>query len=345
MLEMPKKITKFLLMAACVCFVIFPVASGAQTSSLLNGLNADIPGSLSSELGVGFIPVYPRPNETVFLNLEIYTADLSSADISWYRNGKAVLSGKGETKYSFMAGPVGEETKIEIRIKLLDGTSFSKSLSFTPASVDILWEAYSYVPPFYKGKALHPWQGVLKLVAMPEFVKNGKRISPEKLIYEWSNDVKTYQDQSGYGKSAITLEGSLVGRTESVKVMVTDPVNNMVAQGFVDIPPIDPQIVFYENNPYYGHIFDSAIGNTFDLKTEEVQILAVPYYFTMESSGLLKYEWRLNSQAVPNLSGSRTATFKKPEKETGRSSVALRIENTNRILQQADKSLEMDFSD
>ena len=32
---------------------------------------------------------------------------------------------------------------------------------------------------FYKGKALHSRQGNLKIVAMPEFVKNGKRTAPK----------------------------------------------------------------------------------------------------------------------------------------------------------------------
>jgi len=330
-----------ILVVVSIGVMVLPGVSCAQ----MNLPKVDVPYALSNELGIGFIPNYPRPNETVFVNLELYTADLNSADITWYQNGKAVLSGKGETRYSFKAGPVGEETKIEIRIRLLDGTSFSKSFSLTPASVDIVWEAYSYVPPFYKGKALHPKQGVLKLVAMPEFVKNSKRVSPENLIYTWSNAVKSYQDQSGYGKRTLTLDGSLLGRTESIKVLVTDPVNNLVAQGFIDISPVDPQIVFYESNPYYGYIFDSAIVDTFDLKTEEAQILATPYYLTMEKDGLIKYEWRLNSQIIPNLSGSRTATFKRPEKETGKSSVSLRIENANRILQQADSSLTMTFEE
>ncbi len=324
---------------ASICLAVLPFVSSAQTN-----VNVNVPYALSNELGVEIIPDYPRPNEIVSINLTLYTDDLNSADITWYQDGKAVLNGKGETKYSFKTGSIGQETKIEIRIKLLSGASFSKTLTLNPASVDVVWEAESYVPPFYEGKALHPKQGILKLVAMPEFVKDGKRISPQNLIYEWSNGINVYQDQSGYGKNVVTLNGSLLGREENIKVLVTDPVNNLVAQGLVDITPVDPEIVFYQNDPYYGNIFDEGLVGSFNLKNDEVQILAAPYYFTKEESGLLQYTWQLNGQEVPFLSGSMTAIFKKPEDKTGGiSNISLQVENSNRILQQADGSLQINL--
>jgi hypothetical protein len=210
--------------------------------------------------------------------------------------------------------------------------------------VDLVWEANSYVPPFYQGKALHPRQGSLKIVALPNFVKDGRRILPQNLVYEWSNDVDVFQSQNGYGRNVLILNGSLLGKTEKVEVLITDPVNNLVAHSFINIAPVNPEIIFYENDPYYGHIFDLAIGNTFELKKDEVQILTAPYFFTKENNSLLKYEWRLNASSVSNLSGSRTAVFRKPEdQKSGTSIVFLRVENTNRILQQADKNLNIVF--
>lgn len=307
-------------------------------------LNTGPIAALPNELAVEMIPNYPRPDEMVFINLSLYTDDLNSANIAWYKDGKLVLNGKGQTKYSFRLGNVGEETDLEIRVNLLSGASFSKTFTLNPASVDLVSEANSYVPPFYKGKALPARQGSSKIVAMPEFVKNGKKISPQNLIYEWSNGVDAYQSQSGYGKNVLILNGSVLGKEDEVEVLVTDPTNNLVADSFINIVPTDPEIVFYENNPYYGHLFDLAVKNTFDLKTGEVQILAAPYYFSKEREGLLKYDWRLNGETVPNLVGSRTAIFKKPEGQSGVSNISLSIENLNRVLQQADAGLMIKFS-
>jgi hypothetical protein len=111
--------------------------------------------SLSSELGVEIIPTYPKPNQNVSINLTLYSGDLNSADITWYQNGKNVLSGKGEKRYSFKMGPAGTETEIEIRIKLMGGSSFTKTFTLGGADVDLVWEASTYTPPFYKGKAMH----------------------------------------------------------------------------------------------------------------------------------------------------------------------------------------------
>ena len=329
-------LNKFLKISGLIVGLAFlPLISFAQ-------IDINIPFALSNELAVEIIPNYPRQNELVFINLALYTDDLNSAKISWYQNGKLVLEGTGEKNYSFRMGKVGEESKIEIKIALLSGSTFSKKFSLTPASVDLVWEANSYVPPFYKGKALHSRQGILKVVAMPEFFKNGIKIDPKNLIYEWSNQVEAYEDQSGYGKNVLLLNGSLLGRAEEIEVLVTDRVNNLVADGFITIAPTDPEIVFYENDPYYGQIYDQAILNNFKLKGSEVQILAAPYYFTKERVGGLKYEWRLNNVLISSLLDSRTAIFKKPE-ESGQSKISLSIENLNRILQQADNSLIMQF--
>lgn len=331
---MLRKSTKILVLVLGIS--VLPIISLAQ-------INIDMPYTLSNELGVDIVPQYPNPYQKVSVSLSLYTEDLNSADISWYKNGKLDGQGKGKTTYTFATGAAGDETKIEARIKLLSGISFSKSFNINPAGVDLVWEANSYVPPFYKGKALHPRQGSLKIVATPNFVKNGKRISAGNLIYKWSNGVNVYQSQSGYGKNVVTIDGSLLGKEEQIEILVTDPVNNLVAHGLLNISPVDPEIVFYENSPYYGHLFDTAVNEKLDLKSAETQIMAAPYFFSNEEDGLLTYKWRLNNTSISSLSGSRTAIFKKPEGESGQSVISLEIENLDRILQQADANMTINF--
>jgi hypothetical protein len=298
--------------------------------------------SLSSELGVEIIPTYPKPNQNVSINLTLYSGDLNSADITWYQNGKNVLSGKGEKRYSFKMGPAGTETEIEIRIKLMGGSSFTKTFTLGGADVDLVWEASTYTPPFYKGKAMHGFQGYLKVVAMPDFVKNDTLVSPKNLIYEWSNGTSVYESQSGYGRDTLVLNGSLLGREEQIDVLVTDPTTNLVANDFIVIGPIEPEVVFYENSPYYGPIFDKAI-RSLELEAEETQILAAPYNLSKEPLGKLVYDWRLNGVSVPELKNSRTAIFKKPEEGSGQSAISLSIENLNRVLQQGSGQVNIEF--
>src|SRR5688500_17902159 len=101
-----------------ICLVlILPNISLAQ-------VEVNAPYALSSELNIEIIPTYPRPNENVFINLTMYTADLDSAVIAWYKDGKQVLIGTGLKQFVYRAGSAGEETEIEIRIKLKDGIIF-----------------------------------------------------------------------------------------------------------------------------------------------------------------------------------------------------------------------------
>ena len=323
--------------AILVFTLITPIFALAQ-------LNIDIISALPSELGVEVIPDYPKPNSVVFVNLAMYTEDLDSAEIAWYLNGKVALQGKGAKQFSFRTGKVGVESKIEIRIKLKSGVTFSRNFSIIPASVDILWEADSYVPPFYQGKALHPKQGRLKLAAMPEFVKNGKRIPPSDLIYKWSNGLDVYESQSGYGKNVVIIDGALLGTTERISVLVTDPINNLVAQGFVDISTVNPEIVFYKRDPYYGFLFEQSLKNKVVLDQDEIEVVVSPYYITKEREGLLQYNWRLNGTNAPELSRSKNVVFRRPEEE-GRSLITVEVENLARLLQITDSNLVVEFKD
>ncbi|MBN2094080.1 MAG: hypothetical protein JW740_01790 [Candidatus Zambryskibacteria bacterium] len=324
-------LTKVLLLS--IIFAFLPIVSSAQTINLAQ--------AFSNELDVDITPDYPGPNNLVSVNLNLYTADLDTAQIVWYKNNQKVLDGKGETRYSFKLDGIGEATQIKIDITLNNGVYFTKSINFNPAEVSLIWEADSYVPPFYKGKTLHPKQGNLKVIALPEFINGGKKIDPQNLIYKWSNGLTNYQSQSGYGKNILILNGSVLGKSENIKVVVTDPESGLSAEKFLYIKPVDPQIVFYENNPYYGHIFDQALVQNFEFKGEEVQILAAPFYFTKDSN--IKYEWRLNNNLIKELSDARLAIFRKPEGDSGRSNISLQINNPKKILQFAENNLIMNF--
>ena len=98
--------------------LFIPVFSFAQQINL--------PFALSNELNVEINPKYPRPNEKTTIMLSLYSDNLNTANIAWYQDNKIVDSGIGKTSYTFTTGNVGQETLIEIQIKLLNGTSFSK---------------------------------------------------------------------------------------------------------------------------------------------------------------------------------------------------------------------------
>ncbi len=302
--------------------------------------------TLESELSIEVIPTYPKPNETVFIQLEMYTEDLDKAEITWNQDNKIFVKENGKKSYSFKAPQSGKETTIEVRVKLQSGKTFYKKFTIKPTTVDLLWQSDSYVPAFYKGKALHPKQGNLRIVAIPDFRDaNGKVIAAEKLIYKWSDGNNVYDTQSGYGKNVLNIESSILGRGNRVEVLVTSPTDSSVAREVLDIPTTNPEILFYEVSPLYGPMFNKVIQGSLNLKSGEVEILAAPFYASGVNNNTAKLNWRLNNQSSSDLQNSRTVVFRKPEGGSGVSSIQLQIENPSKILQSAKAAFNINFQE
>ncbi len=254
--------------------ILLTLSFYTATPYILHAQNINVQSAIANELSVIIEPDYPRPNQTVFISLALYTADLESATISWYVNGSLKDSGRGHKKFNTLMGASGSETNIRADIEFKDGTIFSKDINLRPASVDLVWESDSYVAPFYKGRALHSYQGRVRVVAMPNF----GGISPEKLVYRWSNDAQGYESQSGYGRNVFILNNSMLGVGDKINLLVTDPLTNLTAESSVTVTPREPELIFYEVSPYYGLNTDKAITPRFTMSGEELQILAAPYY-------------------------------------------------------------------
>jgi hypothetical protein len=150
------------------------------------------------------------------------------------------------------------------------------------------------------------------------------------------------EKQSGYGKNIVIANGSLLGDIENINLLVTDPTNNLVAKNSITISPQNPKIVFYQNDPFYGFSIDKAVYNIFDLKKDELQLIASPYFFTIEGGNINKYKWTLNNIDMDSLDNLRTVLFKKTE-GGGSSIISLRSENSNRVLQFAESSVVIKF--
>src|SRR3989344_5968640 len=201
-------------------YFLLPTSTHAQLN--FDSLNVGSNISLPSELNINLVPNYPKPNSRVRLSLTMYTENLDNAQIDWYVDGKKVLSGIGEKVYTVTTSKAGTETDVEIIITLASGAKFSKSLTLKPATIDLLWQSDSYVPPFYKGKALFPSQGNVVITAMPEFYSGSSKVSPSSLNYSWTVNDKVLQNQSGYGKQSIKVAGPALGTSINVLVTVTD---------------------------------------------------------------------------------------------------------------------------
>lgn len=323
-------------------FIFLFTASASRVSAQLGvrEINVNNVISLPDELTMEISPTYPGPFENVRVDLRMYTEDLDSALITWLLDGKKKAEGRGLVSFNFKAPGPNAKTTLTVNITLQNGQKFSKSASINPGSVDILWQAPSYTTPFYKGKALFPKQGLVVVEAVPFVYSAGKKISADRLVYKWTVDNRVLENQSGYGKSVVKIEGSILGLPITVNILVTDPVTNATAEKRILIEPVDPIVAFYENSPLYGIVFEKALNGGFDLKTEEMSVVGAPFYLTVSDNPL--YSWKMNGKYVPGVSGL-SATFRKPDDRNGSTDLALKIENEVKILQFAENSFRIKY--
>lgn len=225
----------------------------------------------------------------------------------------------------------------------LTNTSFAQGFTATqkvlPSGVDILWEADVYTPPFYKGKGLATRQSTIRFVAIPEATFG----APQDLHYTWRLGTRVLGNESGINRQTLVLEQDIISRIHTVIVEVRDSTGDsaILAAASVNVPQFQPQLVLYENNPLLGVLFGNELESS-ALLEEEITVEAYPFFFSSpKDNGDLIYTWAVNDGSSEEQSGSRI-TLRRGE-ESGRATVSLVVQNSQRILQSASAFFSLDF--
>src|SRR3989344_5089218 len=226
------------------------------------------PGFISLEIS----PENPAPNSNVSARLQSFSTDLSRANISWSVGGKQIESGVGRTSVNFTVGPAGSATQIYVRVVDLEGRVSEISRTIRPAGVELIWEARTYTPAHYRGKALASSQASVRIVAFPEIVVSGSKVSPTSLIYQWRRDGKPLLDKSGYGRRSLEITGAKLFGQALIEVTVSTRDGKVNAQGVTLVKVVDPQIRFYQQNPLSGTLFEKALGPNFNFAPGQEEI-------------------------------------------------------------------------
>ena len=301
-------------------------------------------GSLN-DLSVGVSPEIPQANQVVTLTLKTYLVNLSSADINWSIDGKSAQHGIGIDSFTFTTKDVGMPTKIDVSVLPVNGYVIKKSLTITPSSIDILWEATdSAVPPFYKGKALPTTEATIKYVAIPNMkTNNGMYVSPKDIIYNWSNNYQLDSKSSGYGKDSYTFKMPFTDQGEIIDVTGQMRGGGLTAQNEIKTSLFDPQIIWYLSSPLYGPQFDKAINTGYTVTSNDVSIFAEPFFASPKNilASNLSYTWELNNQTLDAQTVPNVLILHRNDTNKGDAVVNLTIENSEKYLQELTSLLTL----
>ena len=277
------------------------------------------PTIIPETLSIVATPGAPGPNAAVHLEAQSYSINLPAATITWYVNGKSVLSDVGQTSFDTQTGALGTETKISVAASA-GNSSGSASTTFRPTALVVLWESDSYAPPFYRGRTLPSMGTNLRLEAIAHFVRANKTaVDTKDIIYTWLRNGLVISEISGRGRSSVTISSPQLFATDIIAVDAQSADGLFSNEAIVKIPSVEPILTLYKDHPLFGITFEQALGNSVSIQDSEMTFAAVPYFAQAASARdpRLVYAWKVNGKNIPTdkkesnritLSGTKTGS-------------------------------------
>ncbi len=292
-------------------------------------------------------PNFPRPGESVQVQVSSFVVDLDKALIVWSVNGQERINGVGKKIFSFNLDNIGQKTQVSVSITLANGSTFTKSTYVSATEIDILWEAVdSYTPPFYKGKALGVREGSFKVVAIPNITSSKGQLKPSNLSYTWKKDGNVQVSSSGFGKSGFIFKNSYLDKVNEIEVEISDIEKNTKTGGKITIAGINtPEIVFYKKDPELGVLYNKALLDGYSLGKEPETLVATPYFFSVKNlfTDTLKFSWKAGGEEIRPDTLKNEVTLVAPQDTRGGTDIVLEVQNANSLFQNIKKKINVTF--
>ncbi|MCX6738452.1 MAG: hypothetical protein NT098_00170 [Candidatus Parcubacteria bacterium] len=332
---MKKSIFSFILIAI-LSFVGFTAITFAQTSQ-----------NTVSFLSISLSPINPEPNSNVTATVSYSQGNTDTTNITWALNGQTKISGTGKKSFTFKTGNIGETSTVQVFLDTDSYGTINKEISISPNTLEILWEADTYTPPFYKGKALPTSQSTVRVIALPRFVYQNTPIDANSVVYKWKKGYFTNQASSGFGKNAFVYKTGYTFTSDDITLTATTQDQSISITKKIPVYVYEPKIVFFENKPLQGVRYENAIIDLFNYTESEVTVHAIPFFFSFAdiNNNNAAFTWRLDGKTLETNPDNRSEfTLRKPEKGSGRYQLKLGVDNKGYDLQTASKSISLVYN-
>lgn len=317
-------------------FIFTPFTSHAQLNSAL---------SVAGDITLRVTPEYPKPGDIITATLHSYLIDVEAYQITWKVNGKEADRGTGVSSIKTTVGQTGEETQIEAQI-VLPTEIVNKKRSVIPGGLDILWESpYTYVPPFYKGKALPARESDIRVTAIPRIPSFKSSDDVSDYIFTWDHDFTTKGSLSGYGKSTYSFTNPFNDKLEIVGATVSNTQGTFEASDDTEIVLVEPEVVFYQETDDLG-VRPQALTDRIVSEIKTLNLIAEPFYFSTKSPTAtdLEFTWRIGDSTL--VGPNRETLYREARIEssgTGQAFLGVKIDKLSTFFQVADEDLLIIF--
>jgi hypothetical protein len=206
------------------------------------------------------------------------------------------------------------------------------STPVTLGTVDLVVEAETYKPSFYRGRAEPTMGNQVRLVAVPL----GR--SPTEFTYQWSVDGRALPSTG-----PIATFSEMFKKRPRVSVSLIDNNGTLFARADEVVEFSSPEVIFYEENVLRGH-GSRAIRDSHTLIGEEGVIRAEPYFVGLGTSpDSYRSTWKIDGITVDSGGDWRELLLQRPESPLPNYRVEFRANNQNNLAEGVAGSFSLNF--
>lgn len=325
-----------------VLILIFGIAFSKADAQVLKS-STGFPLGEEGNFSITLSPKFPRPGTQVKAAVTTFRFDVDRAFITWVLDGKKIAEGTGVKEVLFEVGSLGSENILRVAAVPQEGVKIEKTSKIRPQDIDLIIQPKSFVPPWYKGRALVTPGSPVEVVAFPHFVFEGSPLNPETLVYDWKVDDEVRGDLSGKGKRKLRLHAPTVSSAKTkIVVRVSSPFQTLEHEAETFVETKKPELLFYERRPLEGLITSQALVLKGVTAGSNLEIEAVPFFMNFQSTEHLRFLWNFEGERVePNPRQPNVFLLKSMAGRKGNAEIQLVITNVKNILERLNSSFSV----
>ena len=244
-------------------------------------------------------PQSPSSGESVTVEAQIAASDPNTTNFIWTIDGvrRNDISGFGKKSFTFIAGEIGSSKRISVRAEPMDDSPVTTSQTIYTTDVALTWTAQTYIPKWYKGKALPIPNSSMRIAAIPTFIIDGSLIPANRLIFTWNIDGK--RALQGVGQQVLEFkQPEQAWNTPTIVLTIEDLTKRIKKEIRTGIISTQPHVVIYQSLPLGGIEFRRGTSAFPSTAPGIIDIQAEPFFFNRQSKHDLSYAWSVQGTAL-----------------------------------------------
>lgn len=271
----------------------------AQVPTGQSGISPLLRNNLIPPFALIADPQSPSPGQQVTIITQATSFDTQRTRYLWTVDGESRpdLSGLGKNSYIFTAAEVGSTKRINVEAQPISDRAVTASLTVYTTDIAMTWTADTYIPKWYKGKALPIPNSMVRVAAIPTIIIEGITIPAEKLIYTWEKNGERIL--MGIGKQILEFqEPEQSWQIPTIVLTIEDIERRIQKEARVMVASQTPQAVIYQSFPLGGIEFRRGTSAFLPISPGIIDVQIEPFFFNKQSKYDFSYEWLVQGSPV-----------------------------------------------